>query len=92
MQPLEHDLSRDEIAFARDRFSERAQNGQCVLVGSPTGAPNVGDVLSEEGSKVRAVMVTFGRKPGLGAVWAGLGVRRTDRDVQGGVRLAKERK
>ena len=28
MQPLEHDLSTDEIAFARDGFTERAQNGQ----------------------------------------------------------------
>ena len=27
MQPLKHNLSRDVIAFARDRLTERAQTG-----------------------------------------------------------------
>ena len=72
-------LSRHEVAFARDEFIERAQNGQHVLVFSPIGAPNdrgVGDVLSEEGWEVRDIVVKFGYEPGSGAVWAGLlGVR-----------------
>ena len=50
----------------------------------------VGNVLSEEGGKVWAVVGKFGRKPGSGAVWACLlGVRGTDRHVQGGVHIAK---
>ena len=61
--------------------------------GSPAGAPNdrgVGNVLSEEGGKVQAVVSKFGLKPGLRAVWASLlCVQRADRDVQGGVPVAK---
>ena len=75
VQPLMHDLSRDEVAFARDGFAERAQS-QRVLVGSPIGTPNnrlsVGDVLTEEGGKMWAIAVELGSKPGSGAVWAGL--------------------
>ena len=56
VQRLEHDFRRDEIAFARDGFAERAQNGQRVSVGSPIGAPDDrsvgGDVLSEERGEV----------------------------------------
>ena len=89
----EHDLRRDEIAFARDGFTERAQNGHSVPVGSPIGAPNdrgVGNVLSEEGGKVWAVVGQFSLEPGLRAVRASLlCVRRADRDVRGGVRVAK---
>ena len=89
-QPLEHDLSGDEVAFARD---ERAQNGQRVSVKSPTGAPDdrgVGNVLTEERGEVRAIVVKFGHEHGLGAVWIGLlGVRRADRDVEGSVRVAE---
>ena len=37
-----------------------------------------------------AVVGKFGLEPGLRALWASLlGVRRADRDVQGGVRVAK---
>ena len=39
---------------------------------------------------MRAIIVKFGRKLGLGAGRAGLlGVRRTDRNVQGSARVAK---
>ena len=61
MQPLENDLSRDEIAFARDGFTERAQRSMCA------DHRGVGDILSEEGWEVWAVVVKFGRAPGLGA-------------------------
>ena len=30
VQPVENDLSRGDVAFARDGFAERAQNGQRV--------------------------------------------------------------
>ena len=69
---LEHELSKHEVAFARDGCAGRARNGQCVLVRSPTGAPHdrgMGDVLSEEGWKVWAIMIKFAASTGL------LGVR-----------------
>ena len=65
------DFSRDKVAFARDGFIERAQNGQRVSVRSPVGAPHdwgVGDVLTEEGGKVWATVCTFGLVSGLRAV------------------------
>ena len=78
---------------AMDWFSERAQNGHSVPVESPTGDPNdrgVGNVLSEEGGKVWAVVGQFSLEPGLRAVRACLlCVRRADRDVRGGIRIAK---
>ena len=78
---------------AMDWFSERAQNGHSVPVESPIGDPNdrgVGNVLSEEGGKVWAVVGQFSLEPGLRAVRASLlCVRRADRDVRGGVRIAK---
>ena len=43
-------ISRDKVALACDRFTERAQNGQRVLLGSSVRAPDnrgVGDVLTE---------------------------------------------
>ena len=55
VQPVENDFSRGNVAFARDGFAERAQNGQRVRVRSPIGTPQdrgVGDVLTEEGSQV----------------------------------------
>ena len=64
-------FSRGNVAFARDGFAERAQNGQRV----PTGTPHdrgVGDVLTEEGSQVGAIVFQFGHHPGLSAVGAGL--------------------
>ena len=49
VQPVENDFSRGDVAFARDGFAERAQNGQRVGVRSPIGTPHnrgVGDVLA----------------------------------------------
>ena len=62
VQPVENDFSRSNVAFARDGFAERAQNGQRVGVRSPTGAPHdrgVGDVLAEKSSQVRAIVLEF---------------------------------
>ena len=55
VQPVENDFSRGDVAFARDGFAERAQNGQRVRVRSPIGTPHnrgVGDILAEKGSQV----------------------------------------
>ena len=63
MKPLDQDLGGDKIAFACDRFAERAQNGQRVSVESAMGTPEnrvAGDVLPEEGRQVRSVVGTFG--------------------------------
>ena len=68
---MENDFSRGNVAFARDGFAERAQNGQRVLVRSPIGTPHdrgVGDVLTKEGSQVGAIVFQFGLHPGLSAV------------------------
>ena len=51
---MENDVSRGDVAFARDRFAERAQNGQRVGVRSPIGTPHdwgVGDVLAKKGGQ-----------------------------------------
>ena len=89
VQPVENDFSRGDVAFARDRFAERAQNGQRVRVRSSIGTPHdrgVGDVLAKKGSQVGATVFEFGLHPGLGAVGASLqGVRRADGHVQCGV-------
>ena len=56
---MEDDFGRGNVAFARDGFAERAQNGQRVRVRSPIGTPHdrgVGDVLAKEGSQVGAVV------------------------------------
>ena len=58
MEPVEDDLGRSNVAFARYGFAERAQNGQRVGVRSPVGAPDdwgVGDVLTKKSSQVGAV-------------------------------------
>ena len=39
VQSVENDFSRGNVAFARDGFADRAQNGQRVLVRSPIGTP-----------------------------------------------------
>ena len=52
MKLLIDNLGRDKVAFARDGFTERAQNSQRLSTRSPTGTPHdrgVGDVLAEEG-------------------------------------------
>ena len=86
MQPVEDDFSRGDVAFARDGFAERAQNGQRVRVTSPIGTPHnrgVGDVLAKKGSQVGAIVFKFGLHPGLSAVSASLGgVRGADGHVQ----------
>ena len=51
---------------------------------------SVGDVLAEKRGDVWAVVGEFGFTPGLCAVRPSLpGARREDRDVEGGVRVAK---
>ena len=75
VQPVENDFSRGNVAFARDGFAERAQNGQRVRVRSAIGTPHdrgVGHVLTEEGSQVGATVFQFGLHPGLCAVGASL--------------------
>ena len=77
--------------FARDGFNERAQNGQRVSVRSPVGAPDnrgVGNVLAEKRGEVRAIVSKFGLKPVRPSL---LGVRRANRGVEGGVRIAEGR-
>ena len=49
--------------FARDRFAERPQKGQRVLVVSSMNTPdyrNVGDVLTEKGGEMWAIIVQLG--------------------------------
>ena len=85
VQPVENDFSRCNVAFARDGFVERSQNGQRVRARSPIGTPHdrgVGDVLTEEGSQVGGIVFKFGLHPGQGAV--GASVRRADGHVQCG--------
>ena len=63
MHPLEHDLTRDEVALARGGFTERAQNSQRVSVRSPTGAPDdrgVENVLAEKRGEMWAITVQLG--------------------------------
>ena len=58
MQPLEHDLETRLRLRVMD-FLRECKNGQIVMVVSPTDAPNdrsAGDVLSEEGGNVWAVV------------------------------------
>ena len=75
VQPVENDFSRGNVSFARDGFAERAKNGQRVRVRSPIGTPHDrggGDVLTEEGSQVVAIVFEFSLHPGLGAVGVSL--------------------
>ena len=82
---MKDDFSRGIVAFARDGFTERAQNGQRVGVGTPHDR-GVRDVLTEEGSQVGATVFEFGLHPGLGAVGASLqSVWRANGHVQCGV-------
>ena len=56
LQSLIHDLSRDDVAFPRDGFAERAQNGQRVSVRSPTCTPDDrGCKKCSDGEKRRCV-------------------------------------
>ena len=93
VQPVENDFSRGNVAFARDGFTERAQNGQRVGVRSPIGAPHdrrKGDVLPKEGSQVGAIVFQLGPHPGLCAVGASLkSVWRANGHVQRFVGIAQ---
>ena len=92
---MENDFTRSNVAFARAGFAERAQNGQRVGRRSPIGAPHdrgVGDVLTEEGGQVGAVMCQLGLHPGLIAVSASLqGMRRADGHIQRRVGITQGR-
>ena len=92
---MKDDFSRSNVAFARDGFAERAQNGQRVGVRSPRGTPHdrgVGDVLAKRSSQVRAIVLKFGLDPGLSAVNIGLrGVRGADGHIQCSVGIAQSR-
>ena len=76
VQSVKDNLSRSNVAFARNGFAERAQNGQRVGVRSPVGAPDnwgIRDVLAKKGGQVGAIMLKFGLDPGLSAVNTSLG-------------------
>ena len=88
---MKDNLSGDKVAL-RDRFTERAQDGQRVSVRLPVDNQGVGNVLAEKRGDVWAVICKFGFTPVLCAVRPGLlGVRRADRDVEGGARVAEGR-
>ena len=86
MQSVKDDFSRSDVAFARNGFAERAQNGQRVGVRSPIGTPHdrgVRDVLEEKSSQMRAIVLEFCLDPGLSAVNTSLrGVRGADGHIQ----------
>ena len=92
---MKDDFNRGDVAFARDGFAERAQNGQRVGVRSPIGAPHdrgVGDVLAKKSSQMRAIVLEFGLDPGLSAINTSLrGVRGADGHVQCSVGVAQSR-
>ena len=79
---------------AMDLLRER-KNSQRISVRSPTGTPHnrgAGNMLTEEGGKVWAVVRKFGLVSGLRAVGASLlRVRGADRDVKGSVGVAQGR-
>ena len=95
VQSVKDDLGRSDVAFARNGFAERAQNGRRVGVRSPVGAPDnrgVRDILAKMGGQVGAIMLKFGLDPGLIAVNTGLGgVRGANGDIQCSVGIAQGR-
>ena len=92
---MKDNLSRSDVAFARNGFAERAQNGQRVGVRSPVGAPDnwgIRDILAKKGGQVGAIMLKFGLDPGLSAVNASLGgMRGANGDIQCSVGIAQSR-
>ena len=85
MEFLKDNLSGERaIDFLRERKTVKV---------SRVGAPDdrgVGNVLAEKRGDLWTVVGKFGFTPGLCAVRPGLlGVRTADRDVEGGVRVAK---
>ena len=95
VQSVKDNLSRSNVAFARNGFAERAQNGQRVGVRSPVGAPDnwgVRDILAEKSGQVGSIVLKFGLDPGLSAVNTSLGgVRGANGDIQGSVSIAQSR-
>ena len=95
MQPVKDNLGRSDVAFARNRFAEGAQNGQRVGMRSPVGAPDnwgVRDVLPKKRVQMGPIVLKFGLDPRLSAVSTSLRrVRGADGDVQGSVGVAQGR-
>ena len=89
VQSVEDNLGRSDVAFARNRFAEGAQNGQRVGMRSPVGAPDnwgVGDVLAKKRVQVGPIVLKFGLDFRLSAVGSSLRrVRGADGDIQGSV-------
>ena len=76
MKFLIDDLGRDKVTFATNGFAERVRG--------------VGNVLTEEGGEVPAIVGEFDLMSGLRAVRAGLpSVRGANRDVKGSVGVAQ---
>ena len=76
VQSVKDNLSRSNVAFARNGFAERAQNGQRVGMRSPVGAPDnwgIRDVLAEKSVQVGSIVLKFGLDPGLSAINTSLG-------------------
>ena len=95
MQPVKDNLGRSDVAFARNRFAEGAQNGQRVGMRSPVGAPDnwaVRDVLTKERVQMGPIVLMFGLDPRLSAVSTSLRrMRGADGDIQGSVGVAQGR-
>ena len=71
MQPVKDNLGRSDVAFARNGFTEGAQNGQRVGVRSPVGAPDnwaVRDVLTKERVQMGPILLMFGLDPRRGRI------------------------
>ena len=72
---MEDNLSRSDVAFARNRFTEGAQNGQRIRMRSPVGAPDnwgVRNVLAKKRVQVGPIVQKFGLDPRLSAVSSSL--------------------
>ena len=95
MQPVKDNLGRSDVAFARNRFAEGAQNGQRVGMRSPVGAPDnwgVRDVLAKKRVQMGPIVLKFGLDPRLSAVSTSLRrVRGADGDIQSSVGVAQGR-
>ena len=95
VQPAKDNLGRSDVAFARNRFAEGAQNGQRVGMRSPVGAPDnwgVRDVLAKKRVQMGPIVLKFGLDPRLSAVSTSLRrMRGADGDIQGSVGVAQGR-
>ena len=92
VQPVKDNLGRSDVAFARNGFTEGAQNSQRVGMRSPVGAPDnwaVRDVLTKERVQMGPIVLMFGLDPRLSAVSTSLRrMRGADGDIQGSVGVA----